>query len=155
MQRFNFAASRRVNPDGISPKLTEAHVWKGLEMKARKPGDFISVVKSCDVLSDTGNKVLRSVVFQDASPVNEEIDLYEGTIGYFEIPTLGYRITNVLSYDKDDELTLTFSFAGGIPGRAVGSVAPSTAELNASVGKGVEHTIAKIRELVKTGALKE
>lgn len=58
MSKINFAASRPVNPPGATPRLSEAQVWKGLEIKARKPQDFIVAAESCTILSDSGNKVL-------------------------------------------------------------------------------------------------
>lgn len=66
----------------------------------------------------------------------------------------GVRITNVLSYDANNELVLTYSFAGGIPGfTPVGEFHPSPHELNRAVGVGVELTIERIRELVNEGEL--
>lgn len=70
---------------------------------------------------------------------------------YFEMPSTGIRITNVLSYDTNDELVLTFSFANGIPGYS-GAV-DSVKELNGVVGRGVEITIARIRQMVEDGSL--
>lgn len=58
--RANFAASRHVNPLGVEPRLSEEQVWKGLELKAREPENFVAVISSCDVLSDTGNKVRQT-----------------------------------------------------------------------------------------------
>lgn len=57
MSKTNFAASRLVNPPGVTPLLTEEQVWKGLEIKAREPKQFIAAVESCKVLEDSGDKV--------------------------------------------------------------------------------------------------
>lgn len=70
---------------------------------------------------------------------------------YFDAPEAGLRITNVLSYDENDELVLTFSFTGGVPGFIKSE--PSAQELNRAVGAGVNATIKKIRELADEGAL--
>lgn len=68
----------------------------------------------------------------------------------------GIRITNVVSYDEEDRLVLTFSFAGGIPGydtSAPAAARPSARELNKEIGSGVEHTIQTIRKMVVDGKL--
>lgn len=57
MEKVNFAASRHVNPPGAEPRLSEEQVWKGLELKARQPENFVAAISSCDILSDTGDKV--------------------------------------------------------------------------------------------------
>jgi len=53
-----------------------------------------------------------------------------------------------VSYDPNGEMQLTSSFVGGVPGTNPDDVLSIT-ELNASVGKAVEHTIEVIRRLVK------
>jgi hypothetical protein len=65
----------------------------------------------------------------------------------------GIRITNVLSYDVDGELVLTFSFANGIPGFSPGEPLPDAKALNKTIGGGVEHTIKRLRELAKEGTI--
>ncbi|KAF5375351.1 hypothetical protein D9615_008025 [Tricholomella constricta] len=148
----SFATTRRVNPANASPVLTEAQVWKGLGIKARNPQTFVPTITSCEVLSDDGTKqIVRSVRFHHGEPITENIELYESTIAYFEMPSTGIRITNVLSYDADGELTLTFSFANGIPGFE-GKALPEPKELNRVIGAGVEHTIERIRELAREGS---
>lgn len=64
------------------------------------------------------------------------------------------RITNVLSYDVSNQLVLTFTFTGGIPGFPKDLSSTNAKELNQHVGSGVERTIAKIRELVVEGVIK-
>lgn len=60
----------------------------------------------------------------------------------------------MLSYDVINELVLTFSYAGGIPGfTPVGEFHPTPHELNEAVGVGVELTIERIRELVVEGEI--
>lgn len=65
----------------------------------------------------------------------------------------GVRITNVLSYNADGDLVLTFSFANGIPGFPPGEPLPDIQALNKAVGGGVEHTIKRLRELAQEGAI--
>ena len=62
----------------------------------------------------------------------------------------GIRITNILSYNEEGELILTFSFANGIPVPIEGKTAQ---ELNGIMGKGVEHSIRRFRELASEGVI--
>jgi len=140
----SFAVSRRVNPKGASIRLTEAQVWKGLEIKARQPKAFIPVITSSEVVSDTGNKVVRQIQFGEAPAVTEEIDLYEAAIVYFEME--GKRITNILSYDEDDELWLTFTFTEGVPGAPPGT---GPKELRKIIGAGIDRCTQRFREMVQ------
>lgn len=181
---MNFAATRRINPPGVTPVLTEEQVWKGLGIKAREPMTFVPIIKSCQIVKDDGNKVGRSSLQNScheshlsSSPGPSDsatqslwmsmsnymrlpssvhlsrvlhrlgIDSWQA---YFEIPSSNTRITNAISYDTNDELLLTFTFAGNVPG-----VKPGTPkkEVNKLVGSGVEHTIKRLRELAQEGKL--
>lgn len=146
MSKASFASTRRVNPPSTFPVLTEGQVWKGLSIKARNPRPFVPVITSSAVISDDGTKVVRSVAFNNGDPVIENIELHESTIAYFEMESTGIRITNVLSYDADGELVLTFSFANGIPGYTDGKPLPEPKELNKIIGGGVERSIERIRQ---------
>ncbi|KAF9471947.1 hypothetical protein BDN70DRAFT_516917 [Pholiota conissans] len=125
-------------------------------MKLRTPQDFVPAIISCNIISDTGDKVLRLVGFRDGVTAQEEIEEYQGTIVYFDSSTMGTRITNILSYNETNQMVLTFSFSGGLPGYSIPSsdaAPPSVKELNQTVGLVVEHTISRIRELVKDGTI--
>jgi len=87
--------------------------------------------------------------------MTEEITIYPNTILYFDAEEKGIHITNILSYDEHNELNLTFSFAGGIPGFPPSATPPPPQELNKTIGKGVEITLQKIRELVQDGTITE
>ncbi|KAG6868075.1 hypothetical protein C0993_007752 [Termitomyces sp. T159_Od127] len=95
-------------------------------------------------------EVVRRVRFGDGEPVEEHIELHANTIAYFEMASTGMRITNILSYNEDGELVLTFSFANGLPVAIEGQTAQ---EMNATMGKAVEHSIERIRELAVEGVL--
>ncbi|RXW25176.1 hypothetical protein EST38_g696 [Candolleomyces aberdarensis] len=153
MSTNNIAGSRRINPPGASPKLTEAQVWKGLEIKARDPADFVPSVTSCEVVKDTEKSVTRVVSFGGNPPITEEIEIHTGAIIYFNSADIGTSITNTLSYDEDGELILTFSFAGGIPGTQASDLPPSREELGKRISAGVQHTISTIRKLVQNGTI--
>ncbi|KAJ7051401.1 DUF1857-domain-containing protein [Mycena amicta] len=146
-----FAATRPVNPPGIEPVITEEQLWKALEYKARNPQAFVPMIISCKVTVDDGKKLVREVVFEDSPEVVvETIDAYASTIVYFEMSS-GKRVTNTVSYGPNNELLLTYSFANGIPGVPDDNPAPSKEEMNATLGNGVNHSIAVVRELVKAG----
>ncbi|KAJ7727736.1 DUF1857-domain-containing protein [Mycena metata] len=150
---YAFAASRPVNPPGVEPVITEEQLWKALEYKARNPSAFVPIISSCKVTVDDGKKLVREVTFGNSPEiVTEEIEAHASTIVYFEMNT-GIRVTNVVSYGPNDELLLTYGFANGIPGVAADKPKPSAKELNATVGKSVEGSIAVVRQMVKDGKL--
>ncbi|KAJ7752446.1 DUF1857-domain-containing protein [Mycena maculata] len=150
---YAFAVTRPVNPPGIEPFITEEQLWKGLEYKARNPSAFVPIISSCKVTLDDGVKLVREITFgSDPEIVTEEIEAHEATIVYFEMNT-GIRVTNVVSYGASDELLLTYGFANGIPGIPADKPKPNAKELNATVGKGVEGSIAVVRQMVKEGKL--
>ncbi|KAJ7603566.1 DUF1857-domain-containing protein [Roridomyces roridus] len=149
----SFAVTRPVNPPGVEPVITEEQLWKALEIKARKPSAFVPIITSCKVTVDNGNKLVREVTFANSpNVVTEEIEAHESTIVYFEMNT-GTRVTNVISYGPDDEILLTYGFANGIPAVPADKPKPSIKELNATVGKSVEGSIAVVRQMVKEGKL--
>ncbi|KAJ7096629.1 DUF1857-domain-containing protein [Mycena belliarum] len=150
---YAFAVTRPVNPPGAEPAITEEQLWKGLQYKARYPSAFVPMITSCKVVSDEGNKLVREVTFGNSPEVvTETVEAHEATIVYFEMNT-GIRVTNMVSYGPADEILLTYGFANGIPGVDAGSPKPSAKELNARVGKGVEGSIAVVRQMVKEGKL--
>lgn len=69
---------------------------------------------------------------------------------FFETPGTERSVTNILSCNENNELIMTFCFAGGVP-MVTGD--PSPEELNKNVGQAVEKTLLKIRELVKEGSI--
>ncbi|KAJ6608279.1 hypothetical protein B0H10DRAFT_2068262 [Mycena sp. CBHHK59/15] len=149
MATYAFAASRPVNPSGAEPVITEEQLWKGLEYKARNPMAFVPMISSCKVTSDEGKKLVREVTFAGGPDVVvEEIEAHGATIVYFEMNT-GIRVTNVVSYGPNDEMLLTYGFANGIPGVPADKPKPTAKELNATIGKSVERSIAVIRQMVQ------
>lgn len=63
----------------------------------------------------------------------------------------GTRVSNVVSYNEQDELLLTFTFSNGIPG--VHGERPSSKELNSKIGPAVTHSVEVIRKMVREGKL--
>ncbi|KAJ7848646.1 pectin lyase fold/virulence factor [Mycena olivaceomarginata] len=167
---YAFAATRPVNPPGAEPVLTEEQLWKGLEYKARNPGQFnlefwvflpthsvnnncpqpfIPFISASKTTFEEGNKLVREVTLAnpDHSILTESIETYAPTIVYFEMKETGLRVTNTISYGPADELLLTYSFANGIPGVAADKPKPSAKELNAGVDKALERSLSVIRGL--------
>ncbi|PPQ63441.1 hypothetical protein CVT24_004973, partial [Panaeolus cyanescens] len=145
--------SRLVNPPGVTPIISEEQLWKGLETKARDPQQFVPPISECKIQSDTGDKVVRIVRFGGGEPVQEDILIYQPSILYFDSPDKGHRVTNVVSYNEENEMVLTFSFAGGFPSKIPLKDNATPAEVNAVIGQAVESTLKKIRELVNEGKI--
>ncbi|KAJ3545478.1 hypothetical protein NMY22_g2433 [Coprinellus aureogranulatus] len=112
------------------------------------------MVKTSEIVEDKGDTVIRKVSFGPNPPITEHITQHHGTIIYFNSPETGHAITNTLSYDENNELVLTYSFAGGIPGLKATDTVPPPEELNKSIGRAVDETLVKIRELVENGRIK-
>jgi len=155
-----FAATRPVNPPGIEPKITIEQLWAGIVKKARDPKDFVPNVISSSIIEDSGDKIVREVVFRNestgsAAKVTEQITFNEPTCAIFAVDTPEQKIyvTNIISFDKGDNLQLTFSFVGGVPGQADPDPNVSLEELSQRIGWAVEKSIAKVRELVDQGLL--
>jgi len=71
----------------------------------------------------------------------------------FYAPEQNIYVTNLISFDKGNDLQLTYSFVGGIPGGVDPGPSVSLEEMSQKAGLAVEKSIAKIRELVKEGLL--
>ena len=88
MVAIHSAYTQQINPEGVTPTLTRAQIWKGLERKVRKAQDFVPVISGCKVLEDKGNMVIREATFKsgpDSVPgqgdmtVREVCNLFEPT----------------------------------------------------------------------------
>ena len=53
MAVINLAYTGTINPPGVSPQLTEEQVWQGLQRKVRRGQDFVPVITSTTVVSET------------------------------------------------------------------------------------------------------
>ncbi|KAJ7773821.1 DUF1857-domain-containing protein [Mycena metata] len=149
---YSFAATRPVNPPGATPILTEEQLWKGLEYKARNPTVFFPMITGTNMKSDEGNKFERDSTLDNGAVITEHMELHAPTVVYAEM-SIGWRVTNMISYGPADELFLTISTANGIPGVAPDKPKPSAQELNAMSANGFEKTLSVIRELAKEGKL--
>ncbi|GAA5852228.1 hypothetical protein JCM8547_006705 [Rhodosporidiobolus lusitaniae] len=140
-----------------------------MEHKARNPKEYIPQVSESRVTKDEGDKVVRVVRFGEGPEVTEEIQFFPPTIAYFDmlspsssdssssslLAQSSTRITNAISYGPPPahDLLLTFTFSSLPHVSEEQAKGMSREELNEVVGKGVEGTIEKIRELVRQGKL--
>ncbi|KAF9526048.1 hypothetical protein CPB83DRAFT_858582 [Crepidotus variabilis] len=148
----NFAATRLVNLPGAEPKITAAQLWKALELKLKQPELFLPAATGASFASE-GGKSIRSMNTKAGKVVKESYETYEGTMTYLDGVDGDFRVTNLISYDKNNELLLTFSFVGGIPVVAGLGENHTAEELNKIVGDVLEKTIDVSRDLVKKGVL--
>ncbi|KAJ7723481.1 DUF1857-domain-containing protein [Mycena maculata] len=149
------AATRPVNPPDAQPVLTEKHLWRGLEYRARNPALFLPNVPASKMITDGGNKIVQELTVKnedqtETEVLTETIQAYPSTIMYHEVSN-GLRIVTVVSRGAAGELLLTFSFANReLP---AGKPKPTPEEENARIGKILEKTIAMFREMVSEGKL--
>jgi len=148
MTLTSIASTRVVNPPGAKP-LTAGQLWDAMAYKARNPERFVRVIKTCEVLKDEGHKLTRKCTLATGAVMVEEVSLYEPTSAYFETDT-GQRVLNIISYNEQGELMLTYSFANGIPGGEIGS---DPVKANDVTGGVVEHSIQVARDLVEEGVI--
>jgi hypothetical protein len=153
---YTLSVSVDVNPDGASPRLTQAQVWRGLVMKAENAVLFVPSMTSCEVLERYADGLLREVVngphrFREKITFTPEVEVLFERVGTEE--NAGW-ITNVIS-ESDHGLLLTFTFAVTLPGVAPGTAAERQKgeEMRESYVGAVKATLARVRQLVTEGKL--
>ena len=52
MAVINVAYTGTINPEGVSPTLTEQQIWTGLQRKVRRGQDFVPVISDTKVVSE-------------------------------------------------------------------------------------------------------
>lgn len=145
-----------VNGDPKEPRLTRAHVWRGLVMKAENPLPFVPVISSCTVTARGADWLDRSIV-DNGDPITEHVTFVPERQVKFERTSgrvLG-TILNEIVEDGRGELQLHFTFTLQVEG-----VAPGSAEERA-FAEGMERgylmavnaTLKAMRALVREGAL--
>lgn len=166
MVSFNLAYTAPINPPDVSPTLTPAQVWKGLERKVRHAQEFVPLITACKVTGEDRSPKLgypvvnREVQFTgqgpngDGTPVREICTLLAPARVDFEQPN-GSLISNIVSKNAAGELLMTYSFAWVHDGVAEGSAeARELEEKHWNTAKmAVEGSIDTIRRLVKEGQL--
>ncbi|CAF3494771.1 unnamed protein product [Fusarium graminearum] len=161
---INLAFTAPINPSGISPVLTEAQVWKGLQRKVRKAHEFVAPILKCEVISEeeteTGTKVTRQVTFAEGARgdtdavVKEIVHEFAPTRVDFRQPD-GSNIYNIVSVDEDGNLLMTYAFEWRHPELdAEGEKAKEQREKYSKMAQVAVHgSIDTIRKLVKDGEL--
>ena len=111
MVNINLAYTAPINPSGTTPALTPSQVWAGLQRKVRAAHEFVPLITSCSVLSESGATTTREVVFktQPEKPVREECVHYAPSRVDFRQED-GSTISNVVSRDADGALMMTYVF---------------------------------------------
>ena len=95
------AYTQQINPTGVTPVLTRAQVWKGLERKVRRAQDFVPVIIDCKVLEDEGNVVVREAKFRggpDAIPGQEDKTVREVCKLYEPVRVCGTPINRLAGW---------------------------------------------------------
>ncbi|KAK6850661.1 hypothetical protein PG987_000295 [Apiospora arundinis] len=170
MVTINLAYTSPINPpSGPGPTLTPSQIWAGLQRKVRAAHEFVPLITSCTVLSESAppsskhsatanTTVVREVVFrsQPDKPVREECVHYPPSRVDFRQED-GSTISNVVSRDGEGALMMTYVFEWRHPEVAEGDE-KRVEELRESHGKtakmAVEGSINTIRRLVKDGEIK-
>jgi len=163
MPTIHAAATLPINPCGTSPVLTVEQVWEGLVEKSRKPQDgFVSVIKTCEVIEEKGEHMVRMVTFAPgAGPnsntkpdeaVREEIVHFKPYKAEFVMPVTGSKTVNIVSQgETENELYLTFTFEWACPDE--GKMDAMSVKVRKTGVKAVKATIDRIRELVVEGRI--
>lgn len=124
MVTINIALTVPLNPPGSHPSITHAQAWSALVRKARRPQDFIPVVASCTILSETATSVSSEISFHPgvghARVIREVCTLHAPCRIDYEIEG-GSTAVNTVSEMPGGELVLTFVFGWAHPGVDEGS----------------------------------
>jgi hypothetical protein len=150
---YTLSYTIEVNPEGATPALTAAQVWKGLEMKAENALPFVPGMTRCEVVERKDNTILREITFA-GDDFKEFITLHAPVQVQFERVGTGGFIQNTISESERGPL-LTFTFGLPFPGTAPGSKEErekGESMRHAYVG-AVGATLKTVRELVGKGAL--
>ena len=153
---FTYSASIDVNPPGGEIELTQAQVWKGLEIKAEAAIPFVPGMTHCEVLERYDNGFLREVRIR-GDGMKERITFTPPNQVRFErvdSPDNAGWITNLIS-ESDHGLMLTFTFSVTFPGVENGSEAEVQRgeALKKNYRQAIERTLARVRELVGEGTI--
>ncbi|HXR86667.1 MAG TPA: SRPBCC family protein [Stellaceae bacterium] len=153
---YTLSVAVDVNPAGVTPRLTQDQVWRGLMIKAENAVLFVPRMQSCTVLERWSDGLLREVV-NDGHRFREKITFTPPVEVLFERvgtdDNAGW-ITNVIS-ESEHGLLLTFTFAVNLPGAAPGTAEERTKgeAMKESYVGAVKATLTRVRELVGEGRL--
>lgn len=124
MVNINLSLSVPLNPPGASPIITLKHAWAAFVHKARRPQDFIPVVSSCTIISETPTSIACEVSFHPGvgheRVIREVCTLHPPCRIDYEIEG-GSTAVNTISEMPDGELIMTFTFGWAHPDVEEGS----------------------------------
>ncbi|KAK9646756.1 hypothetical protein HCH54_005488 [Aspergillus fumigatus] len=165
MITLNLAYTEPVHgPNPSIRTLTQEQVWKGLELKVRRPQEFISAIDDCRVIEerDHGAYILREAhVATDLrqSPmagqyVREECILHRPIWTHFTLPN-GSEVQNIVSVGPDQSLYLTFTYKWILPDIEAGTAEAQRAEEeHFEIAKtSVQGTIKTLMAMAEKGIL--
>lgn len=152
-------ATVKVNPDGETP-LTHAHVWKGLELKARDARQFLpsGLCTRCEVVEESVTHFVREATIGGVD-LREIITLEPGRkVTFFQAtgPREG-TIINELFEDAVGELQLKFYCYLGLRDKASNGPEERAEQAQFDSDTGYKaallSTLKRTRELLSQGAL--
>lgn len=124
MVTINLALSVPLNHPGSNPLITPGQAWSALLRKARRPQDFVPVVRSCTILAETPTRISAEVSFHPgvghASVIRETCTLYPPCRLDYDMEG-GSTAVNIVSEMPGDGLMLTFVFGWAHPDVEEGS----------------------------------
>lgn len=124
MVTINIALTVPMNPPGSEPSITPAQAWSALVRKAHRPQDFIPVVSSFTILSETPTRVAGEVSFHPgvghARVIRQVCTLHAPCRIDYDIEG-GSSAVNTISEMPGGDLVLTFVFRWAHPGVEDGS----------------------------------
>ncbi|KAI2463215.1 DUF1857-domain-containing protein [Annulohypoxylon bovei var. microspora] len=169
MVTFNLAYTAPINALNVSPALTQAQVWAGLERKAFRAQEFVPAIEECVVLAEeqvrgTGNLlVTREIRFKAGSEpaagaggaLVREVCTHYAPCRVDYIQPDGSTVANIVSEGPDGMLLMTFAFEWRYPGVLEGSEeAKGLRERSWKTARMAVHgTIDTIRRLVAEGKI--
>ncbi|KAI9783064.1 MAG: hypothetical protein M1839_004233 [Geoglossum umbratile] len=113
---FPFAYTVPINPPNATLTLTKPEVWQALLRKARRPQDYVPVIESCTIISESATGLVREVTikpgfFMPAGKALEEVNwMGDMRIDYVVHGPSPRTVHNILSEGAGGALYLTFEF---------------------------------------------
>ncbi|PKS04987.1 hypothetical protein jhhlp_008353 [Lomentospora prolificans] len=127
MVTIRLAQSALINPFGARPILSAEQAWAALVRKARRPQDFVPVVSSCEIITETDTKIEAVVNFKPgvahATRIREVCTLQAPCrLDYaMEDGSMSVNIVSMGPGRRTEDLVLTFYFSWEHPGVEEGS----------------------------------
>ncbi|KAF2635112.1 DUF1857-domain-containing protein [Massarina eburnea CBS 473.64] len=147
-----------INPPTTTPTLTHQQIWTGLLRKIHHAEEFVPIISSCEVLSDTDGVVERVVTFKEGQFARREARETVRCFGRewvdFE-QSDGTRIRNVVGRGGGGgELYMSYMFEVLVEGEeGSDGVEGERGRLRDMAKKAVESSIDTIRAMVKDGRI--